>query len=490
MNRYLYIIICLLAMAGCKPAPTPGPKPVAEYHFGTISAETTEDSATITADIPYITVDGVRVEGTSFRLEYLLSQSEMSYADVVIITEYRTEGDKAIFDIEGLEPNTQYLAHILITHSEYGIESSDGVVFTTKEHTPKCEISYTAEVDAKGIVATIALSDVSYLVDGEAQEIKSVTLKYGRKRSDLEWVVVDMTDKESVTLPEDGGNYLDESSTYLYCITITPEGDYEPITSAESEFETRYAEVTAELSKPDVAIVGDNIEVVVESVKVWFDGIELPDYHYLEYFVYYREAGGEEAYWENMAEVELANGGIGLSLALSSFEEGKQYEFAGAVEAGAEHKVRLSEIATITIPQTEEPTPPTPPTPPVGGDADTSAIAGNWHLTEWRGQMPSFEVYLSISEDGVVTLYQRLESREWELFYSIVDYTNNTISGEYSDGVAWSTAYSVALDGDTMTWIDTADSTDISVYTRSALPNGLSSTVTESTRTALAERFL
>jgi hypothetical protein len=216
-----------------------------------------------------------------------------------------------------------------------------------------------------------------------------------------------------------------------------------------------------------VAIIGDNIEVVVESVKVWFDGVERPDYYALEYFVYYRETGGETAYWENKAEVELTNGGISLSLAISSFDKGKEYEFAGAVEAGAEHKVRLSEIVTVTIPNSDEPT---PPTPPVSGDADTSTIAGSWHLTEWRGEMPSFDVYLSISEDGVVTLYQRLESREWELFYSVVSYENNTISGEYSDGVAWGASYSVALEGDTMTWTDTVDPTDTSVYTRTELP--------------------
>ena len=476
-------------MVGCKPTPTPTPKPVVEYHFGEMSAETTEDSATITVDIPAITIDGVEDKSTTFSLGYY--EEGMLISDRTVVEEYTTEGDKAIFSIEALKPDTEYKALLNLRSTNAEGKESEPFGFRTKEHTPKCEIAYTAEVDAKGIMATITLGDVSYLVDGEAQEIESVKLEYARKRSELEWVEVDMTDRESVTLPEEGGKYLDEKSNYLYKVTITPANrEFEPITTDEQVFETKYAEVTAKISKPDVAIVGDNIEIVVESIEVRFDGIERPDYHYLEHFVYYRETGGESAYWENKTAVELTNGGISLSLALSSFDEGKEYEFAGAVEAGAEHKVRLSEIVTITIPKREEPTPPTPPTPPVGGDADTTALAGTWHLSEWRGTAPSFDVYLSISEDGVVSLYQRLESREWELFYSTVTYADNTLWGTYTDGTAWSASYSVTLDGDKMTWVDTADPTDISVYTRTELPDSLPTATTEATRTTTAERFL
>lgn len=155
--------------------------------------------------------------------------------------------------------------------------------------------------------------------------------------------------------------------------------------------------------------------------------------------------------------------------------------------AGAEKKVKLSDIVTITIPKEETPTPPTPPTPPVGGDTDTTAIAGDWQLTQWRGAEPSFDVYLSITEDGVVTLWQRIESREWEQFYSTTTLENSVISGEYTDGSAWSASYTVTVDGDTMTWVDTADDTDISVYTRCTLPDFSTG---ETTRSAHNNRFL
>lgn len=469
MRRYLYILLGALTFASCEPTPTPAPEPVVEYHFGEMTAETTETRATITADIPYKTIDGVKDDSATFKLGYHANNDVDTFVE-----EYSVEGSKAIFVIEELEPATEYVARLYIDD-----KMSEELGFATTVHTPTCEITCDATVEAKGIMATITLDNVAYIVDGEAQEVESVKLEYARRRSELEWVEVDMTKKESVTLPEEGGEYLDESSTYLYRVTITPTNtEFEPMTTEEQKFETEYAEVTAEISKPDVAIVGDNIEFVVESVKVWFDGVERPDYHYLEYFVYYREPGGEEAYWENKAEVELNDGGISLSLSLSSFEPDKEYEFAGTVVAGAERKVRLSEIVTITIPKEETPTPPTPPTPPVGGDVDTSDLVGTWHLTQWRGAEPSFDVYMSITEDGVVTLWQRIESREWELFYSTVSFENGVIAGVYSDGVAWSTSYVVEVADDTMTWTDANDSTDISVYTRSELPDDINDVTT------------
>lgn len=121
---------------------------------------------------------------------------------------------------------------------------------------------------------------------------------------------------------------------------------------------------------------------------------------------------------------------------------------------------------------------------------ETRDISGTWHLTEWRGTKPSFDIYMSIDDAYGVTLWQRFTSREWERYDSTASFTNNTISGTYSDGTPWSTSYSVTIDVDTMTWIDTSDSTDISVYMRSELPEGISATPTTVTRSGNSERFL
>lgn len=457
------------------------PVPNVVWCFSSVEVETTENSATVNAVKPYITINDVKEEGVDIYLKFWEEGYEESH---IIINEFEESDDRVIFTINDLTPATHYLGGIVVS-GEYGGEISSIFPITTKEHTPKCEINFNAEVDAKGIMATIALSDVEYLVDGAAQEIKSVELEY--RLSNSEWTKADATDKASIRIPTDGREWLEESSDYIYRITITPEGDYEPITSAESAFKTRYAEVTANISKPEVAIVDEKIDIEVESVEVLFDGVEINDYKYLDYYIYYREADTEN--WTT-TKCEPQGDKLALTLDVASFSEGLSYEFAGAVEAGAEHKLYLSDVATLSIPKSEEPTPPTPPTPPISGDADTSDLAGSWHLTKWRGAEPSFDVYLSISEDGVVTLWQRIESREWELFISVVGFENGIISGEYSDGVAWSTSYSVALGDNTMTWIDTADSTDISVYTRSELPDTLPSTATATTRSTISERFL
>ncbi|MEE1148197.1 MAG: hypothetical protein UHN93_02975, partial [Alistipes sp.] len=82
------------------------------------------------------------------------------------------------------------------------------------------------------------------------------------------------------------------------------------------------------------------------------------------------------------------------------------------------------------------------------------------------------------------------ESRAWECFYSSAAMEYGIIKGTYSDGVAWGATYYVNVDveGETMTWKDTADSSDISVYTRSDLPEDI--TTTRGAETTGEERFL
>ena len=121
-------------------------------------------------------------------------------------------------------------------------------------------------------------------------------------------------------------------------------------------------------------------------------------------------------------------------------------------------------------------------------DTTTSdTIVGTWHLAEWRGIKPSFDVYMSITDNYEVTLWQRIESRQWEIFYSNAYYDNGTISGVYTDGTAWRATYSVMVDGDAMTWTDTEDVTDVSLYIRSELPKEIPLAITRSVTT---ERFL
>ncbi|MBO5697184.1 MAG: fimbrillin family protein [Alistipes sp.] len=178
-------------------------------------------------------------------------------------------------------------------------------------------------------------------------------------------------------------------------------------------------------------------------------------------------ATGEDVVWMTTIPTDLSNTDFSVTVVTDKHTYSKSVDLAGK-----SLNFKRAEIAkfSVTLQQVD--------------------IAGNWHLTEWRGAEPSFDVYMSIDNAYGVTLWQRIESREWQRYESSATFANGIISGLYSDGVAWSTSYSVAVDGETMTWTDTVDSTDISVYTRSVIPDSLPTTITEETRTALAERFL
>ena len=500
MKRYLYILLATTAIfTACKSEVTitPPPAPEIGFNFGTATTEVTESSAIIDIFKPYITVDGIRHDDAEIYLQYWAADNKEA---ITTVTEYTAsaKSDNIIFTLEDLADNTRYEFGITIAHCEYGETTNKESLytFTTLEHIPAAAFDYDYEVASKGLLSTITLRDVAFTLDGEAQPIDKVRVEYQRQESELgAWRAIEKSGNDisggtaAFELPAEGAEYLEEDSNYIFRVTITPEDSrYESYTSDNAQFKTDFAEVTADIATPSLSIEDNTIKAVVSSAKVYFDGIELSEYAYLDYYIYYRKAGRSE--WDEKHKVESQeDGSLTLSVDCATLDEDATYEFCGVVVAGAAQQVLTSAVATITTPKAETPAPPTPPAPPVTGDADTTELAGEWKLTSWRGAEPSFDIYLSITADGVVTLWQRLESRQWEVYYSTVGYENGIITGLYTDGVAWGAVYSVSVAGDTMTWIDTADATDISVYTRSTLPNSLPSS-TSATRAAASERYL
>jgi hypothetical protein len=469
MKRYLCILIAaIMALTSCEPLFIIDKGPDVSYYFSTITVETTENSAVIDAIKPYITVDGVKEENNiTIYLEYWIAGQESAISKVENYTE--TE-EHIFFTLEGLTPNTAYRAQMTIS-GEYGTAICDPVPFRTKEHTPVVEYSCACEVDAKGLYATVNLSEIAYLVDGEAQDIHILKMEYALQNTE-EWASHEFAGNAiengalSHKIPFGIAEILAESSDYKLRVTLFPtNSDYEPITCDEYEFNTKSAEISAHITTPSVGIIVDKLNITIGNATVYYDGLNIPNYGEEAYEFAYRKSGSN--LWEELSPVELKDKGYSGAYDVTLFEEGATYEIIGRVTVNGT-LVFESDAASITMPKSETPT---PPTPPVSGDADTAALAGDWHLTEWRGTEPSFDIYLSISEDGVVTLWQRLESRLWETFYSTVGFDGSTITGEYTDGVAWAASYYVAVDGDTMTWTNTADSTEVSVYTRCTLPD-------------------
>lgn len=467
MKRYLYILlVAVVALVSCDPFIIVEERPDVAYYFGAVEVETDENSAIIDAYKPYVTINGEQEEGATIYLEYWVEGND---TDVTKVENYAEAGGGYItFELEGLTPDTAYRAIVAIS-GKYGGERSDVFPFTTKEHIPACSMQCNCTVEPYGLFAEVKFADVAYLVDGEPQDIFRVKLEYARANSE-EWVGCDFVSdviKNGVftqKVPFED-NMFEECCDYKLRLTLEPKDDkFEPMSSEEYSFKTIYAEVTADIATPTIEIVGDMLKADVKSAKVLLDGIEILEYSELDYGFIYRKSGEEQ--WSDLIEAEYTASGMSVSISLVNFEQGATYEFCGVVMAGAMREMRTSNIAQIEIPNSS-----TPPTPPVSGDADTQALAGDWHLAMWRGAEPGFDVYLSITEDGVVSLFQRIESRLWSTYFSTVAYENGVISGVYTDGVAWGDTYYVALEGDEMTWTSTSDSADISVYRRCTLPD-------------------
>lgn len=455
-----------------------------EFHFNDIEVATTEHGATITTVRPYMTVDGEKYYAADIYLEYGEAEGETVATTGEFVA---SSGGIITFSIDNLRADTLYQAYLYVDGgSDYGRDYKYFAFKTTAYHS--YDISCSSSVDAGGIKATVLLSDVEYLVDDDAVAIASVRLEYSHERS-KQWTAIDVDGKafndnaEQITIPAEGEEYLLEASTYRYRVTITPKEEaYEPLTTEVKEFETAIADIEVEVSTPRVTLDDEALHVDIESINIYCDGISYPAYPNCGYYICLRKPGDNE--WDARRATTTTNG-MKLDIPITELTRGTTYMIAGVVAAGIEPAEYPSEIVHVMIPEEEKPA----PEPPVGGDTDTTTLAGDWRLTQWRDDVPTFDVYLSITEDGVVGLWQRLTSREWELYYSTVVYEDGIIYGTYTDGISWGAAYYVTISGNTMTWVDTTDSTDISVYTRAELPENIA-TAKIFTTNELSPRFL
>ena len=432
------------------------------WYFSSVEVETTENSATVNAVKPYITIDGVKEEGVDIYLKFWENGNEEGH---IIINEFEEMGDRVIFTINDLTPATHYLGGIVVS-GEYGSAMCDIFPITTKEHTPVAEYSCECNVEAKGVLAYVTIDGLSFTLDGVESPLAKVEFKYALASSNGEWTTVEVSTEQlesGFKIPAEGKPYLKEKSDYNYSVTLYPEDtNYESYT-IDGKFTTTEASLTSDVELPTITATDDAIHLSSKVPTLFVDGEVIPDYATIVYKFYYTDDNDHEGF----IDAVCADGVMSATAELSMFQEGVTYNFRTCMDVN-DMRLLLSGDAPYTIPVVETPT---PPAPPVSGDADTKAIAGEWHLTEWRDTAPAFDVYLSISEDGVVTLWQRIESRLWETFYSTVSFDGSIIAGKYTDGVAWAASYSVTIDGDTMTWTNTADKTEVSIYTRCTLPD-------------------
>lgn len=462
MKRYLFILIAaVVAFTSCELIITET-NPDVVWYFSSVEVETTENSATVNAVKPYITIDGVKEEGVDIYLKFWEDGNEEGH---IIINEFEDLGDRVIFTINDLAPATHYLGGIVVS-GEYGGEISSIFPITTKAHMPVAEYSCECIIEPMGVVAYALLEGVSFTLDGAESPLAKVEFKYALSTSNNEWTTLEVSTEQlesGFKIPAEGEPYLQEKSDYNYSVTLYPEDTNQESYTIDGKFSTTEAVLSEKnLTEPKITDTENGITLSCVKPTLLIDEVEIPGYAEVKYLFYYTDGNDHHG----TIETVCADGNMSATVSYSLFKEGVTYSFNSRMDIN-NTEVMDSDAVQYTMPVNETPT---PPAPPVSGDADTKALAGEWHLTEWRGAVPSFDVYLSISEDGVVTLWQRMESRLWETFYSTVGFDGSIIAGEYTDGVAWAASYYVAVDGDTMTWTNTADNGEVSVYTRCTLP--------------------
>ena len=477
MKRFLYtLFVSLLFIVGCDIESFYQPN--VAFYFGKVTTETTETTATVEV-LAYMTVDEELYNGANIYLEYWKSGEDSN--STTMVTE-SVEGDTQfihIFTINDLEPSTNYLVRVVVDGGKAYGSQNEIFTFATKAQEG---ISCNATVDAKGLKATVNLENVAYLVDNEPQQIAFLKLEYALANTNS-WTAVEIAGssikngKATISIPKSGDSYLVENSDYTYRVTVTPSNsDYKAITTENYTFKTTYAEITATIAKPHLSHNDDGITIKSGSIAVYRDGVATTDY---TTYIYFRTKGNN--LWEEYALT--ANNSVVIPA--EQLQPNTTYEAKVSIVAGAQSQVCESEVASITTPQSEVPIVPEPPT---GGD--TTTIAGVWRLTSYRGAEPSFDIYMDITSTGGLTLYQRIDSRYWDVYQSsmAIDTENYIISGVYTDNVAWGSSYYISIGSDTMTWTSTNDATDISIYTRSTLPTSMP---TAPTRAIVpSERFL
>jgi uncharacterized protein (TIGR03066 family) len=106
-----------------------------------------------------------------------------------------------------------------------------------------------------------------------------------------------------------------------------------------------------------------------------------------------------------------------------------------------------------------------------------SLIVGEWHYTSEELEA---DVYASFEKNGDFDLYQKIGDGRHRHYDGRWTIEGNTISGTYSDGSAWGSAYQMEFSGeDTMTLTALNGSNEVITYTRESVPSDVKDSAVE-----------
>ena len=126
-----------------------------------------------------------------------------------------------------------------------------------------------------------------------------------------------------------------------------------------------------------------------------------------------------------------------------------------------------------------------------GGNSVVKDIVDEWALVSWSDTDPVFNVYVDFNEDGTFDIYQQVYSLNYEYYGGSYALAGDVLSGEYADGTAWATTYTVSVSEDrsqlTMTSQESVGVT--SVYFKESIPEEIKEEAAQ-TRAQLVEERL
>lgn len=494
MKRYIGYLSVLVAIAllcaGCdKENPTPPAppveEPVHEIKFAPIEITPSQKEAIIETKSPEYTIDGVAVQDFEWGLEYACKSS----SEWDSVSDCELSGDTYLFTIGSLEPQMEYKVRQWAKSNLGELFYSEEEQFKTKkeEVVPdeyKLDISV-GEITPYGLYAQIELTSVRYLINGADSQIKELKLEYSLT-SEENYKTIDIRgwDYSSsliVEIPSVEGEFLQENSDYKFRLVVVPAEVSAPeLSSDEYNFLTVSAQVSAQIPPPEATDIEEGLLVQGSGVSILKDGRLQQSVSNISIEYSIQDQGSWE---EEVATLEDQK--YWAVIPAQNLRPETTYLIRTKVRTSDD--VYYSEVVTYTTPKEDDPEQP-PVIPPEGGD--TSMMEGVWKLVQWRDSQPGFEVYMEIDATGGVLLWQRIDSRNWEKFLSAAYTEDGVISGVYDDGVAWGASYYYSVNGDSMTWTDTQDSSDVSVYQRSTLPADLQSIQRSSEQAIASARFL
>ena len=114
---------------------------------------------------------------------------------------------------------------------------------------------------------------------------------------------------------------------------------------------------------------------------------------------------------------------------------------------------------------------------------NASALNGQWHLIEWNGEAPEFDVYVEYKA-GEFDIYQQVYSLYYEHFDGSYSVNGDIVTGSYTGGQMWACGYKFSVSGDRLTMHSQEDTSITSVYEKCEIPQ---SVIDEATTTRASE---